>query len=43
MWLEQKYIEKELKMLLETTSYEELAGLNKDIKLTKHEILRNTW
>lgn len=43
IWLEQEYIEKELLSLLETSSYDDLADLNKEIKLTKHEILRNTW
>ena len=43
VWLDQKYIESELLNLLETTSYDELAGINHEIKLTKHEIVRNTW
>jgi hypothetical protein len=43
VWLDQYYLEKELLTLLPTSTYEELAALNKDIKLTKHEILRHTW
>ena len=43
VWLGHEYIEKDLLKLKETNNYETLVELNRDIKLTKHEILRGQW
>lgn len=43
IWLGNKYIEKELLKLKNQNCYEILVELNRDLKLTKHEILRNQW